>query len=412
MAQPDSLIRDISPPATRRSSVQTQRLTPSVEHQGTRRIRSGCKDVDDGELEPTLAAVEAGKAEVREHLEYFARHLSAVKRASPQPTISITEFRNLYKRNHNAHGHHFVIHQHDHPISGVHYDLRLQFSETSSVSWAIPYGLPGNANSVRPNRMAIETRVHNLWQKNNLIESASHATGSLLIWDTGEYEVLESRTRQTHNTDDEHSGGDDQPERAAESQNGRLRVAFQSRHIHLRLNGARLPPGYTIALRLPSQNDAGKQPRRKRRRLEPGSAVESTKRHLASFKDDDDSGSDNDQSETASIMTSNVDAAMASESEGEDATIRANNAYPGATNSIGSLHQRHWLLRLDLGNSGFSKARSGNDEGRWIGPWTPFFVRGRDYERSVVTGRLADDVMADEDVDMFVGRKMWRPILE
>ena len=46
---------------------------------------------------------------------------------------------------------------------GVHYDLRLQFSESSSISFAIPYGLPGNPNSLRPNRMAIETRVHNLW---------------------------------------------------------------------------------------------------------------------------------------------------------------------------------------------------------------------------------------------------------
>lgn len=45
----------------------------------------------------------------------------------------------------------------------MHYDLRLQFSETSTVSFAVPYGLPGNPNSIRPNRMAIETRVHNLW---------------------------------------------------------------------------------------------------------------------------------------------------------------------------------------------------------------------------------------------------------
>jgi hypothetical protein len=42
-------------------------------------------------------------------------------------------------------------------------DLRLQFSETSAISFAIPYGVPGNPNSKRQVRMGIETRVHNLW---------------------------------------------------------------------------------------------------------------------------------------------------------------------------------------------------------------------------------------------------------
>ncbi|KAJ0303562.1 hypothetical protein COL516b_006567 [Colletotrichum fioriniae] len=30
-------------------------------------------------------------------------------------------------------GAHFVVHQHDHPIAGVHYDLRLQVNATSSI---------------------------------------------------------------------------------------------------------------------------------------------------------------------------------------------------------------------------------------------------------------------------------------
>jgi len=50
-----------------------------------------------------------------------------------------------------------------HPVAGVHYDLRLQISQTSSVSWACMYGLPGNPNSRRLNRNATETRVHNVW---------------------------------------------------------------------------------------------------------------------------------------------------------------------------------------------------------------------------------------------------------
>lgn len=57
-------------------------------------------------------------------------------------------------------GAHFVIRQHDHPVAGTHYDLRLQINETSSVSWAIMYGLPGDFNSVRLNRNATETRIH------------------------------------------------------------------------------------------------------------------------------------------------------------------------------------------------------------------------------------------------------------
>lgn len=57
-----------------------------------------------------------------------------------------------------------MIHQHDHPIAGPHYDLRLQFSDTSSVSWSVMYGVPGDPNGGRRvNRNAIETRVHCLW---------------------------------------------------------------------------------------------------------------------------------------------------------------------------------------------------------------------------------------------------------
>ena len=109
-------------------------------------------------------------------------------------------------------------------------------------------------------------------------------------------------------------------------------------------------------------------------------------------------------------------AADASDND-EDATIRANNAYPGAENIIGSIHQRNWLMTLDRKNSGFHKASGGSEAsaghgGRWVGRWEPFFVRGRDVERSVVTGRNADEVMEDEGVERFVGRKMWRPILE
>lgn len=260
--------------------------------------------------------------------------------------------------------------------------------------------------------MAIETRVHNIW--NHLIESASHATGSLLIWDIGEYEVIPRREKQEKTTDDELSDVEMERPESLTSESEKLFTAFQSRHIRLRLHGAKLPRDYTIALRLPSANNRSAQPKRptrKRRRIDPAKAAKES------------TGTDSDSDEQQHTVKSNAEATDAEAEEGdlaagiasedeEDATIRQNNAYTGSSNTIGSVHQRHWFLTLDRSYSGFSKARNGPDAGRWVGHWEPFFVHGRDSERSVVTGRLADDIMADEGVEKFIGRKMWRPILE
>lgn len=113
---------------------------------------------------PTPASTEAGEIQIQDHLSYFSNHLArAVRPENPGPRLSIPDFVTLYQRNCHPHGRHFVVHQHDHPIAGVHYDLRLQISETSSISFAIMYGLPGNPNSRRLNRNATETRVHCLW---------------------------------------------------------------------------------------------------------------------------------------------------------------------------------------------------------------------------------------------------------
>lgn len=303
----------------------------------------------------------------------------------------------------------------------MHYDLRLQFSQSSTISFAVPFGLPGNPNSVRPNRMAIETRVHNLW--NNLIESASHSTGSLLIWDTGEYEVLPYREPvKARTTDDELSDPEYDKDGNVETESEKLFAAFQARHIRLRLHGTRLPKGYTVSLRLPSANDRStqpKKPKRKRRRLDPSKIVrrgppstdsetENEAAKLSTAEDKAITSAANDSGEDVEMQ----DAALASEADDGDAAIRSNNAYTGATNTIGSVHQRHWFLSLDRANSGFRKARSGPDAGRWIGEGEPFVVLGREAERSVVTGRIADEVMADEGVEQFYGRKMWRPITE
>lgn len=247
--------------------------------------------------------------------------------------------------------------------------------------------------------------------KNNLVESASHATGSLLIWDTGEYETLPYREkRKVPTTDDELSddGGESKTDMRSDSE--RLFSAFQAMHIRLRLHGRRLPPGYAISLRLSKSDDRERQPgrpRRKRRRTEPTKATKQAKTSLSNSGED---VSDEETPETrAGDYTAGEEAAVASDAE-EDAAIRANNAYTGASNTVGSVHQRHWFLTLDRTTSGFRKARSGPDGGRWIGPWDPFLVMGRDFERSVVTRRLADDAMADAGVEKFMGRKMWMPI--
>lgn len=113
---------------------------------------------------PNLAAIEAGQVQVTDHLSIFSSRLSqCVRLGLDMSYLKIPDWVNLYRRNEHGNGRHFVIHQHDHPVAGPHYDLRLQFSETSSVSWSVMYGLPGDPNSRRVNRNATETRVHSYW---------------------------------------------------------------------------------------------------------------------------------------------------------------------------------------------------------------------------------------------------------
>ena len=149
-----SLRISISPPPSR---VRKTVLQPASYAAG----QNSCSAHRSEDTTPSLAAVEAGEAHIRNHLEYFSSHISSS--AKPSAPLSVRAFEDLYKRNQHTHGRHWVIHQHDHPVAGVHYDLRLQINETSSISWAIMYGLPGNVNSRRLNRNATETRVHNVW---------------------------------------------------------------------------------------------------------------------------------------------------------------------------------------------------------------------------------------------------------
>lgn len=416
----ESLVRTVSPPPKQRGR-QTHQTAISI-----------------------AAAVEAGEKRVQDEVAFYSSHLlHAIRLPQPgEPQIAHQDWTSLYKKNAgNLNGCHFVVHQHDHPIAGTHYDLRLQCNPTSSISFAIMYGLPGGPNSRRLNRNATETRVHCLW--NHLIETASHSTGSMLIWDTGEYELLPYDVESGHVTDDDL---DVLSPAASQTQQDKLREAFGKRKVKLRLHGTRLPTGYTISLRLTKENYRSEQPgkpSRRRKRKAPGTR----KRRLTDDTDDenssvvsrslaDDTGvSSSDTRATAQQRPSTDDLklenAAAVASDNEDETIRANNAYTGATNDIGSVHQRKWFLSIDRKASGFTRTKcklsSGFIQTLWerttedklvdgvIGGssgFERFVVGGRDTERSIVTGRLATEILEDEGVVGYTPRGLWRPVTE
>jgi hypothetical protein len=113
-----------------------------------------------------------------------------------------------------------------------------------------------------------------------------------------------------------------------------------------------------------------------------------------------------------------------------DTQIRLENAYPGATNTIKSIHQRKWFLSLDRFACGFRPTkeisfgrkvwerpllRVKNGVGNGMserGGFEPFHVLGRDVERSVVTGRLAGEVAVDEGLVGYKPRGGWKGITD
>lgn len=115
----------------------------------------------------------------------------------------------------------------------------------------------------------------------------------------------------------------------------------------------------------------------------------------------------------------------------EDEQVRQTNAYPGASNTIGSVHQRRWYLSLDRSACGFTRTKNrwalplGESDRPNDGPndaqsqsethqqrlrW-PFYVSDATHERSVVTARRGQDVLDDEGVAGFMSRKGWNAIL-
>ncbi|KAI1347468.1 DNA polymerase ligase-domain-containing protein [Xylaria sp. FL0043] len=434
------------------------------------------------EEQPNTSAVEAGEVSVDDHLNYFSTRLQETALSpftSGTPHLPVEDYRKLYEVNAgSSQGAHFIIHQHDHPIAGTHYDLRLQINETSSASWAIMYGLPGDPNSFRLNRNATETRIHCLW--NHLIETGSHATGSLLIWDTGTYTVLPTERKQSQ---DDSQSTDEESESQQMTEQQKLHQAFAARKTRIQLHGTRLPTPYVLYLRLTREEDAAgrarnsRVPKTKRRRgapsalssrttrsakgknapeyatssdSKPGSSSTLSRKGAGEKQEGTGTGNDEDDAEIVHVPAEQVDEGEKGISaterelrELEDEEVRRTNAYPGATNTIGSVHQRRWYLSLDREASGFVKRRregrivwesadsdsslpidplqkredgkgKGRDEDKTaVSRLTyPFYVRGVEHERSVVTGRLGSEVLRDEGVTGYVGRKGWLAILK
>ncbi|KAH8204023.1 hypothetical protein TruAng_001834 [Truncatella angustata] len=387
---------------------------------------------------PRAAAVEAGEAEVSDHLAYFSAILAkSILKPYPAglPHLPISAWQALYDANAGfRNGSHFVVHQHDHPVAGTHYDLRLQINETSSASWAIMYGLPGDPNSRRLMRNATETRVHCLW--NHLIETGSVSTGSMMIWDTGTYEVLERRSKHAPAQDPDSQNSSDEEENKwdTQTQQEKLHRAFQTRKIKIRLNGTRLPNNYVLNLRLTRDEDAagrvksGRKPRTSRRRgtlkiqakrPEPMTSSESES-EISRKPDDDDCERVDAPAEPDQAGISAMEREI---QELEDEQVRKTNAYTGATNTIDSVHQRKWFLSMDREASGFVKRRKGGKiewersgeepiqkggDTRWS---FPFYVKGAEVERSIVTGRQGANVLRDEGVVGFAKRKGWQAVL-
>ncbi|KAJ5757945.1 uncharacterized protein N7511_006639 [Penicillium nucicola] len=437
-----SLTVSVSPPPKRSPSrkIQDESITLSF-------------NAPKSKATPSLAAIEAGQVQVKDHLKIISTKLSQCICPIPKqsfPQLPIADWADLYRRNERPDGRHFVIHQHDHPVAGPHYDLRLQISETSSVSWAIMYGMPGDPNSTRLNRNATETRIHCLW--NHLIETASHRTGSMIIWDTGEYEVLpypmeEPSGPETDDSRSELSDGGSVPASVPleeqKSDSAKLQEAFQNGKIRLRLHGTRLPKDYTISLRMDKSTNyrrpirQGSKRRRRHQSTQTVPPAPSTSDSEAASPPPPDANRPGSSPASASRTRTSPNRVGTPRSKSDpetrnngnhsdhtpDLDIQLQNAYPGSTNSIGSIHQRRWYLSLDRVSSGFRIIKSVDRDSSsrqpkakvWgrssDGGFEAFHVHGPEVERSVVTGRLGVQVLEAEGVKGFVARRGWRPVL-
>jgi hypothetical protein len=258
-----------------------------------------------------------------------------------------------------------------------------------------------------------------------------------MIWDTGTYTILprQSKHAPAHDPSSPQHSPQSPSSGSGTNQQSLLHAAFQSRKVKLQLHGSKLPDPYIIYLRLTRSEDAAgrtksartDRPRKRRRRGRAAAAAPETS-SSDSETEEEQGDADADVVPTGGeqiAANANVSADDRELRELENDETRRTNAYPGAENTIGSIHQRKWYLSLDRAACGFVERRK---DGRAV--WErrdrelepskgdaarlsyPFYVRGRDYEKSVVTGRLGQDILSDEGVVGFTPRMGWKPVVK
>lgn len=170
------------------------------------------------------------------------------------------------------------------------------------------------------------------------------------------------------------------------------------RKIRLRLHGTRLPKDYTISLHLSAENDNAERAkitalkRRRRPRLAtPMKSLRGPSTSRSQSPESEEGGWYDTNSITSTTGEKDIKgdySATDSDSNKieDEKRIRVTNAYPGADNTIGSIHQRRWFITLDRTNSGFIRdvrnklwKRRILPDGEVLG-FEPFFVRGSEFE--------------------------------
>ncbi|KQW06584.1 ATP-dependent DNA ligase [Leifsonia sp. Root4] len=122
-----------------------------------------------------LAGISSGKRPGQgDRLAHYRERRDASKTPEPIPdAIAASPGRRFVIQEHHARGHHF--------------DFRLEHDGVL-VSWALPRGMPGDAQN---NRLAVQTEDHPVEYADfeGVIPRGEYGAGTVEIWDTGDYEL-------------------------------------------------------------------------------------------------------------------------------------------------------------------------------------------------------------------------------
>ncbi|KAF2476326.1 uncharacterized protein BDR25DRAFT_349421 [Lindgomyces ingoldianus] len=310
------------------------------------------------------------EARIEDHLIYFTQQLAKSLRESSGggPRVFINDFADLYKQNQHEHGNYFVIYQHNHPIREMALtssldDLLLQFSGTNLILFQFLKICPG---------IQIQ-KVLASWQLRR-----GHKICFLLTSEPS-YHSTPSSYRPLGKT------SKNKPPSPQTIDNPSREWEIDSSLPNLLHPAAHPRNTYTITIRLPSTNDINKSqsfftPRKHRNgtKLTRPESTHSERESLQPQRLSDEAEQDLDTDPE------------------EDTITRLNNAYSGASNNIGSIHQRRGFVL---------------EKGMWRvegdGGFEPFYARRRNFERSIVTGRLAREVESNKGFERFAGWMGW-----